>query len=680
MQKNKKKLLILVTAVGLILLVIMGYPAVDDHIHEMNKGDIFLDQVQETDTRDISPKNRATTTQLPDTDPGKPLPEITLSLEDDTLDFHVSLWQSDSGTCYFFLPGFARDMGLVLGNSGNHSIYINDVRITPTAVLRGIAEEEDYDLSVLDAEGNVILRRSVVFMYSSALPVMSLTTKSGNLEYINEDKSHEEAGTTALFDKSGTPLYTGNVASIRGRGNSTWGLSKKPYQMKLCEEVDFFGFGSAHSWNLIANGYDQTKLRNQIAADLATALDMDYVPEGQMIDLYINHTYYGNYYLTEKIRVGEDGVAIKDMDTYVDDAYNTRELGKLERLENEERTRKWVATDIHPDDISGGYLIERELDSRFMAETSGFITRQGDCYTLQSPAYASEEQVNYIADLMQEFQDAVIASDGINPVTGRHYSEYIDINSFAQKYLVEEISKNYDGGVTSSFFYKPEDSVSTRLFAGPIWDYDVAFGNCNLDRIASNPMGITRLQDHIYGTEIFAQLYAQEDFYDHMVSLYKEKALPYLNDLLKHRLDEMAAQSQASIAMDRTRWETPENRYQYYQEYQNSVRYLKHFMEQRRNFLNEVWLDGVSYHNISFVVDDEVWQRYCIKDGELPSDEPVPVRYSTPSLFIGWITENGVPYDMYKPIYEDITFYATWLELPTEETADEGNENNGSTY
>ena len=73
-------------------------------------------------------------------------------------------------------------------------------------------------------------------------------------------------------------------------------------------------------------------------------------------------------------------------------------------------------------------------------------------------------------------------------------------------------------------------------------------------------------------------------------------------------------------------------------------------------------------------------QRYCIKDGELPSDEPVPVRYSTPSLFIGWITENGVPYDMYKPIYEDITFYATWLELPTEETADEGNENNGSTY
>ena len=446
------------------------------------------------------------------------------------------------------------------------------------------------------------------------------------------------------------------------------GLSKKPYQFKLNEEADFFGFGQASSWNLIANGYDQTKLRNQIATDLATELGMDYVPEGQMIDLYINHTYYGNYYLTEKIRVDEEGVAIRDMDTYVDDAYNTGELGKLERLANEDGSRKWVATDIEPEDISGGYLLERELSARFETEASGFVTTQGDCYTLQSPAYASRSQVDYIADLMQAFQDAVAQEDGIHPITGRHYSEYININSFAQKYLVEEISKNYDGGVTSSFFYKPDDSVSEKIFAGPIWDYDVAFGNCNLDRIASNPIGITRLHDHVYGTELFAQLYDQEDFYDHMVTLYERQALPYLNNLLDTGLDEMVAQSRDSVAMDRARWETPENRYQYYQEYDNSVRFLRYFIEQRRNFLSEVWLEGVSYHNLTFVVDEEVWQIYCIKDGELPPGEPIPIRYNSLSLFMGWVSENGVPYDMYKPIYEDITFHATWQELPAENT------------
>lgn len=667
MQKNSKSIILLVMVVSLILIVIMAYPVVDEHIHASQKGDLFLDQAQENSLQDTSLKDK--TSELPpDTDPGEPLPEITLSLENDTHNFHVTLWQSDTGTCYFFLPGFAKDTGLLLKDHDNNAIYINDVQIQETDVLQGISEEDSYTLSVLDPEGNILLHRTLLFMYSSSLPVMSLTTKSGNLEYINADKSHEEPGTTALFDETGHTLYEGSVKAIRGRGNSTWGLSKKPYQFKLNEEADFFGFGQASSWNLIANGYDQTKLRNQIATDLATELGMDYVPEGQMIDLYINHTYYGNYYLTEKIRVDEEGVAIRDMDTYVDDAYNTGELGKLERLANEDGSRKWVATDIEPEDISGGYLLERELSARFETEASGFVTTQGDCYTLQSPAYASRSQVDYIADLMQAFQDAVAQEDGIHPITGRHYSEYININSFAQKYLVEEISKNYDGGVTSSFFYKPDDSVSEKIFAGPIWDYDVAFGNCNLDRIASNPIGITRLHDHVYGTELFAQLYDQEDFYDHMVTLYERQALPYLNNLLDTGLDEMVAQSRDSVAMDRARWETPENRYQYYQEYDNSVRFLRYFIEQRRNFLSEVWLEGVSYHNLTFVVDEEVWQIYCIKDGELPPGEPIPIRYNSLSLFMGWVSENGVPYDMYKPIYEDITFHATWQELPAENT------------
>ena len=200
----------------------------------------------------------------------------------------------------------------------------------------------------------------------------------------------------------------------------------------------------------------------------------------------------------------------------------------------------------------------------------------------------------------------------------------------------------------------------------------MAFGNCNLDRIASNPIGITKLHNHVYGTEIFAQLYEQEDFYHNMVTMYQERALPYLNDLLDYKLEEMVVQSRASVAMDRARWETPENRYQYYQEYDNSVKFLKHFIEQRRDFLNEVWLEGVSYHNLSFVVDDEIWQIYCIEDGALPPGEPVPIRYSSPSLFMGWFSENGVPYDMYKPIYEDMTFYATWQELTVQKKEGDG--------
>nr|WP_277935122.1 CotH kinase family protein [Parablautia muri] len=485
------------------------------------------------------------------------------------------------------------------------------------------------------------------------------------MEYIDENKENEEAGEVVLFDEKGIKLYAGEAESIGGRGNSTWGLSKKPYQFKLCEKVDFFGFGESRSWNLIANGYDETRLRNEIAMELAKALGMDYVPEGQMIDLYVNDIYYGNYYLTEKIRVGSEMVDIRDMETVLDSIYSPEELERLERLETEDGDRKWVENGYDETDFSGGYLLERELPSRFEETISGFITNQGDCYALQSPAYASKEQVDYIADLMQEFQDAAAESSGMHPVTGKHYSEYIDVTSFVQKYLVEEISKNYDGGVTSSFFYKPQTAVSNKIFAGPVWDYDVAFGNCNLDEIASNPAGITKMNDHIYGTNLFALLYEKEDFYKGIQTLYEEKALPFLEKLLDTGIDEMVKESRASAEMDSIRWEELENRYQYYEEYDNSVRYLKWFISKRMDFLNEVWLEGVVYHNVSFMVDDEAWQIACVKDGETVENEPIPSRYS--SVFMGWTTKAGVPFDRFKPVYEDMVFYARWQELDVED-------------
>ncbi len=65
---------------------------------------------------------------------------------------------------------------------------------------------------------------------------------------------------------------------------------------------------------------------------------------------------------------------------------------------------------------------------------------------------------------------------------------------------------------------------------------------------------------------------------------------------------------------------------------------------------------------MTFVVDGAIWEIDCVKDGEVPKREPIPYRYSLPSLFMGWYTENNIPYDGYKPVYEDITYYAVWQE------------------
>lgn len=597
----------------------------------------------------------------------EPLPEVLLSAKTDSGRVETKLWQSKDGTFYFFLPGFAKEGSLRISEiEKGGSLTIGSAALKEGDAISRVSFEEEYQLTLSDKEGEALAEGALVFLYSSDIPVLSITTQSGSMEEINQEKGNEEPGTITLFDENGGLLFSGEAEKISGRGNSTWGLEKKPYQFKLKEGADLFGFGKAKSWNLMAESYDETKLRNPIMLGLAKELGMEYTPEGKSVDVYCNGEYYGVYYLCEKVQVHEERVNIRDMEANAVAAYTEQEREELERVTSEDGNRKWTGTQIEEGDISGGYLLERELTTRYQEEISGFITSQGDAYVLQSPLYASGNQVNYIADLVQEFQDAIEEQNGIHPVTGKHYSEYIDVDSFVQKYLVEEIGRNYDGGVTSSFFYKPQDSVSKKLFAGPAWDYDVVFGNCNLDGLAANPRGITALNDHIYGTSVFARLYEQEDFYEGVVSLYEETAVPYLNWLLEEGIDRMSAATKQSARLDAIRWESLENRFQYYEDYENNIRFLKYFIRERMDFLNQVWLQGAVYHSISFFVDGEVWKKIYVKDGETAGSQPVPSRYN--SLFMGWRTESwDVPYDEYKPVYEDMTFYAVWQELPEEE-------------
>ena len=97
------------------------------------------------------------------------------------------------------------------------------------------------------------------------------------------------------------------------------------------------------------------------------------------------------------------------------------------------------------------------------------LTR-GQNVVVKSPEYASREEMDYIASLYQEWEDAIY-NGGVNPVTGKKYTEYVDLRSAAVCYLANEISKNQDGFRTSSFFYKDNDD--DMMYMGPLWDYDI---------------------------------------------------------------------------------------------------------------------------------------------------------------------------------------------------------------
>lgn len=469
--------------------------------------------------------------------------------------------------------------------------------------------------------------QEVTLMQSENLASVEISTASGSLEALQADKENTEAGSITIRLSDGSLSYVGRIEEMRTRGNSSWALDKKGFQIRLEDSADLFGMGDGKTWILLANGFDETGIRNSIALDLAREAGLCFTPEYEPVDLYCNGEYQGSYLFCEKVQASPERV-----------------------------------------DIGEGYLIERELQNRYeiavyLEGQRGFQTKNGDYYLIEYPENPTDAQVEEIRNLVQNAEDAAFAEDGIHPETGKKWSDYLDMDSFVRKYLLEEVTKNYDGGVTSAFYYVPEGEE--KLYAGPAWDYDVIFGNNTLDEMSSSPEGVTELADHMYGPELYSELMEQEEFRTAVFDCFKTVYLPLLENLLEDGIDGYAAQTEASMKMNHIRWQDMDNRYQYYESYEDNLRYLKFFVEKRTEFLKEVWMDGEVYRTVTLQVEELDWRKFYVKDGGLLGELPVP--FLNDSLFVGWYRADGKKYDPYRPIYEDMTFEAVWQNLEEDE-------------
>ena len=130
-----------------------------------------------------------------------------------------------------------------------------------------------------------------------------------------------------------------------------------------------------------------------------------------------------------------------------------------------------------PENITGGYLIE--LNHTMWDEASGFKTRQGVAFNVKSPEWCGDAAMRYISEYYQAFEDAVYATDetgaytGYNASTGKYFYDYVDMDSLVKVFLLQELSLNCDGFISSVYFYKDADG---KMFAGPIWDQEMTFG------------------------------------------------------------------------------------------------------------------------------------------------------------------------------------------------------------
>lgn len=537
----------------------------------------------------------------------------------------------NNGITYFFIPSYARIRDLNYDRS-ELKMYSEDGELLCVPDFGTIQ-----DVSVESSDGERIPYRAAFFQ-SDNLYTLEIEMKNADLADVTLDRYSDIS--VKLISPEGQMECKEDKALIKARGNSTFGELKKAYEIKLPHKEALMGMQKSDKWAMLANVKDNTKICNKMAYDTAAAIGMEYVTPSDWADVYIDGVYWGNYLLCHEPDIGEDDLNIYDLEKANRPYFNE------ERSYTGEGIRAYTY-DEDPKDISGGYLFSVDPDNE--KAKAGFYASDDLFFRIKSPNNASLEEVRYIRDIVDRADEAIMGLDRDIPE--------IDPESFAKRYLINEVFANHDAQISSYYMYKkPEDD---RLYAGPCWDYDISFLT-QFDPSYACSKSILECDEKHIGWD--RKLLENEEYRGIVADMFIEYADVW-NALLEHGIDDYYERIRPSLDMDFARWNEPDgagglyNGHYIYTE--NNVRYLKYSMYKRLCYLEELY--GVKYgftkphtdnggeHKVTLENKDGAVTEINIADGGYIEavDDP-----------LGWYNreQNKEPLYMDLPIYEDASY------------------------
>ncbi len=257
--------------------------------------------------------------------------------------------------------------------------------------------------------------------------------------------------------------YVGNIGiELRGQ-SSQFFFDKKSYGIETWDEngmdldTSFLGFPAEEDWVLYGPFSDKTFLRNVLAMDLARKMGQ-YASRTRFVEVMLNDEYQGIFVLMEKVKRDKNRV----------DIANLRE------------------DDIEGEELTGGYVfkidkgVDQDWDSSFPALGINGAKIQYQ-YVSPNRDKIQPEQEAYIQSYVDSFERAINIPQYASAV--KHYREFIDYKSFAENFIHVELAKDVDAYRISCFFHKKKITQGGKIFAGPVWDYNLSFGNaefCNI--------------------------------------------------------------------------------------------------------------------------------------------------------------------------------------------------------
>ena len=249
--------------------------------------------------------------------------------------------------------------------------------------------------------------------------------------------------------------YDGHI-TIERRGNSSQWNDKRPYRFETVDEngennnVSLLGMPEENDWVLYAPWQDKSMVRNILAYKLSNDIGR-YAPKTKFIELYLNGNYEGVYVLMEKIKRDNNRVDISKLNS----------------------------DEISGDDVTGGYILKfdwyytGDQIGGFQSNIDGMVYN----YHYPKPCDIAPEQEKYIVEYIDNFENIMIMDNYADPISG--YPSTMNVESFVDFILLQEMAKNVDAYRLSTYIYKDKESIDDRLTAGPIWDFNHGYGNCD---------------------------------------------------------------------------------------------------------------------------------------------------------------------------------------------------------
>jgi spore coat protein CotH len=305
-----------------------------------------------------------------------------------------------------------------------------------------------------------------IIFTESNLPIVIINTLN-NASIPDEPKIEATMG---IINKDGGQInYTNDpfnefygTIGIEIRGSSSASFPKKGWGIETRSpnssnnNVSIFNWPADNDWVLHAPYSDKSLLRNVITYKIGNDMGR-YAPRTKLCEVVLNGEYQGVYVFTEKIKINPGRVNIEHLDS----------------------------NSVSDQAISGGYIfkIDKTTAGGIIAWSSPFLQSSPSTYYTQyqvhDPSYdeINAQQLSYIQNYVTQFETALNSSNFSDPILG--YEPFIDVGSFVDFMLVNELTKNVDGYRISTFYYKQHISEGGKIVAGPLWDFNLAFGNAN---------------------------------------------------------------------------------------------------------------------------------------------------------------------------------------------------------